>query len=456
MPHSMAEFVTVAPNRRIVWTVWGIGAAAYTVSILNRTSLSAVGVDAAARFHADAATLSLFAVMQLMVYGALQIPVGLLLDRFGSRGVMSIGMLLMSAGQAIMAYSPSLEIAVSARVLLGAGDACIFPAVLRLIAAWFSARKAPPLVQTTGLIGQFGQLLSAAPLAALLHATSWEIAFTTVAATGTLFGVLSLALIRNNPSGNEGASKKTSPQIRRSIIDSWRHPGTRLAFWCHFSTPFGGTAFALLWGFPFLTSGQGLTSDQAAIVFFVYVLFGIIAGPAIGSLSARHPLRRTWLVLLVVAVQATAWLFVILFPGRAPFGLLLLLAIALCTGGPGSMIAFDFTRAHNPSRRLGTATGLVNSAGFTSGVIAVFVIGLVMTLQDAGTPQTYTLDAFKLAFLAQFPLWAIGTIGILQERRRTREAMAASGITVRPIKDVLASRRAQHQSARKLQSMEEK
>ena len=68
-----------------LWLVWGVGVAAYVLSVTNRTSLSAVGVDAAVRFDADASTLSLFAVVQLAVYGAMQIPVGLLLDRFGAR-----------------------------------------------------------------------------------------------------------------------------------------------------------------------------------------------------------------------------------------------------------------------------------------------------------------------------------------------------------------------------------
>jgi ATP-binding cassette subfamily B protein len=62
--------------------VWGVGVAAYIVSVTNRSSLSAVGVDAAVRFDADASTLSMFAVVQLAVYGGMQIPVGLLLDRF--------------------------------------------------------------------------------------------------------------------------------------------------------------------------------------------------------------------------------------------------------------------------------------------------------------------------------------------------------------------------------------
>src|SRR5690606_10202962 len=122
------------------------------LAVANRTSLGAVGVDAAERFHADAATLSLFAVVQLAVYGGMQIPIGVFLDRFGARPIITIGMVLMAAGQLIMAISPSIGIAILARVLLGAGDATVFPAVVRLIATWFPAQRGPLMVQLTGVI----------------------------------------------------------------------------------------------------------------------------------------------------------------------------------------------------------------------------------------------------------------------------------------------------------------
>ena len=69
-----------APSWR-AWLIWGVAAAGYILAITNRTSLSAVGVDAAERFDADASTLSMFAVLQLGVYGFMQIPVGVWLDR---------------------------------------------------------------------------------------------------------------------------------------------------------------------------------------------------------------------------------------------------------------------------------------------------------------------------------------------------------------------------------------
>lgn len=417
------------------WAIWSVGVAAYVLAITNRTSLGAVGVEAADRFQADASTLALFAVVQLAVYGGMQIPVGVLLDRYGSRPIITAGMLLMAAGQLTMALSPSIGIAIVARVLLGAGDAAVFPAVLRLVATWFPAQRGPVMVQFTGIIGQAGQLIALVPVAALLHATTWSITFGSIAGLGLLFTILVWLIVRNNPAeSGPDVSVNTDTGVVRvvtSAIDTgvgiraaWAHPGTRLAFWSHFTTPFAGTVFVLLWGMPFLTAGEGLTTAHAAGIISIYVVAGMILGPIIGDLSRRLPNHRSLaLVLPAVGVQMAAWIAVIALPGPAPDWLLWILAIALATGGPASMIAFDHARTHNPVHRLSTATGVTNAGGFIAALIAVFVIGLLLDAQGAGTPDTYTLDAFRVAFLTLIPLWVLGVVFILIERKRTRIRM---------------------------------
>lgn len=420
-----------APTWRL-WLVWGVGVAAYVLSVTNRTSLAAVGVDTAVRFDADASTLSMFAVIQLAVYGGMQIPVGLLLDRFGARPVITAGMLLMAIGQLLLAFAPDVGWAIFARMLLGAGDAAVFPSVLRVIAVWFPERQAPFMVQLTGLVGQSGQIIAVLPLAALLHATSWSVAFGSLAGLGVLFTVLTFAVIRNRPPGRVADVSvdtvtgtihvvRSSADLRQGFRESWVHPGTRLAFWSHFTTPFSGTAFVLLWGFPFLTIGQGLTTGMASLLFTVYVVFGVLVGPVIGALSSRHPMRRSRLLVLpLIGIQVVAWLVVIAWPGTAPLWLLFALAFAMSAGGPASMIGFDHARTFNPRHRLSTATGITNVGGFLAALLAILLIGIAMDAQGAGTPDRYTLDAFRLAFLTQVPLWLLGSLFIVIERRRTR------------------------------------
>ncbi|GAA2015234.1 MFS transporter [Microbacterium ulmi] len=423
--------LTSAPSWR-AWLIWGVSVAAYVLAVTNRTSLSAVGVDAAERFMADASTLSMFAVLQLGVYGAMQIPVGLLLDRHGARPIITIGMVLMAVGQLVMALSPNVGVAIAARMLLGAGDAAVFPSVLRLIATWFPAQRAPVMVQLTGLVGQSGQILAIVPLAALLHATSWSIAFGSVAGLGILFAILVALLVRNHPPDRDadvsvdtdtGTIRVVTSAVdtRVGIRAAWAHPGTRLAFWSHFTTPFAGTAFVMLWGMPFLTAGEGRTRAEASSIMLLFVVGGMVLGPVMGALSGRVPhLRSRALVLPTIAVQVIVWLVVIAWPEPAPLWLLLALALALATGGPASMIAFDHARTHNPSHRLSTATGITNSGGFLAGLLAIFLIGVALDLQGAGTPSTYSLEAFRLAFLTQVPFWVLGWIFIVIERRKTR------------------------------------
>ena len=374
----------------------------------------------------------MFAVVQLAMYGGMQIPVGVLLDRYGARPIMTIGMILMALGQLTMAFSPSVGVAILARVLLGAGDAAIFPGVLRLVAVWFPAQRSPMMVQFTGIVGQTGQLLALAPLAALLHATNWTIAFGSVAGLGILFAILVFLLVRNHPpERNADVSVNTDTGAIRVVTSSidtgvgiraaWAHPGTRLAFWSHFTSPFAGSAFVLLWGMPFLTSGQGRTTAEAAGILSLYVVIGMALGPVMGELSRRIPnWRSRALVLPAIATPAIAWIAVSLYPGQVPAWRLGELVFVLATGAPASMIAFDHARAHNPAQRLSTATGVTNAGGFLAALTAIFMIGFVLDLQGAGTPATYTLDAFRVAFLTQIPLWVIGASFIVIARKKTR------------------------------------
>ena len=100
--------------------------------MIHRTSLGVAGIDAAERFGIGASALSTFSIMQVLLYAGMQIPVGLLVDRFGSKKVLSWGVLLLTAGQLGFALSHAFVPALIARAVLGCGDAMTFVSVLRL------------------------------------------------------------------------------------------------------------------------------------------------------------------------------------------------------------------------------------------------------------------------------------------------------------------------------------
>ena len=169
-------------------------------------------------------------------------------------------------------------------------------------------------------------------------------------------------------------------QVRHDLVSAWRHPGTRLGLWTHFTTPFSGTVFVMLWGYPFLVSGEGLTIATTGTLFTVLVVVGMVAAPFIGEAVARHPLRRSWLVLGIVGSAIVVWTAVLAWPGPAPLWLLLALVVVLALGGPASMIGFDYARTFNPPHRYGTASGIVNVGGFVSALVTILLIGIVLDL----------------------------------------------------------------------------
>ena len=423
------------------WAVWAVALSAYVVAVLHRTSLGVAGLDAQSRFGIGAGALASFAVLQLLVYAGLQVPVGMLLDRFGSVRMIVGGALVMASGQALMAFADGVTGAVVARILVGAGDAMTFISVLRLVPQWFPSRRVPVVTQLTGLVGQVGQVLSAVPLAALLAGKGWTTAFAGTAAAGVFIAIVALAALRDTPRQRISTGPAISLRLLGTDLrEAWRHPGTRLGLWSHFTTQFAGTVFALMWGYPFLIAGEGLPRATASELLTVFVLTGMAAGPIIGMLVQRHPLRRSWLVLGVIGTNAVGWGLVIAWPGRAPLPILVLLVLALGLGGPGSMIGFDMARTFNPPNRLGTATGIVNIGGFAASLLTIMLVGLILDARTGGR-ASYDINDFKVAMSVQYLVGAIGVAGILRTRRLARRNLAEQGIVVRPIRTVLAERR---------------
>ncbi len=423
------------------WVMWGIGVFAYLVAVTQRTSFGVAGLEATDRFHASAAAISAFSVLQLLVYAGLQIPVGVLVDRLGPRNMIAMGAFLMFLGQAQLAAADSVAAGVVGRVLVGAGDAATFVSVLRLIPAWFPARTVPLMTQFTGMVGQLGQLVSVIPFALLLHSTAWTPAFLSLTALSALACVLVVALLRDTPQGRaRSQSSGGLRQIGHALAESWREPGTRLGLWSHFTTPFAGTVFAMAWGYPFLISAEGLDRGTASAVMSLFVLVAMVSGPFFGRFVSLYPVRRSSMVLLVSLVTGAGWLAVLLWPGRAPLWLLITLVVVMGIGGPASMIGFDFARTSNPVERIGTATGIVNVGGFVAALLSMYVIGLVLDLLNASgfsRGELYGLEPFRIAMSTQLLFLLVGMIAVAVVRRRARQA---AGITPRPLARVLWER----------------
>ena len=198
-------------------------------------------------------------------------------------------------------------------------------------------------------------------------------------------GVVGLAVVsfvgltlRDAPADADDPSGPPSlVEMRELVTGAWGEPGTQLGLWTHLMTGRPGTMFAILWGFPFLTTGEGLLI-YGRVLLSAMVGVAIVLAPVLGQLAARWPIRRSILVLAIVAGTILVWTVVLLWPGRAPLWLLTLLVVTLASNAPGALVGFDYARTFNPAGRIGSASGIVNVGNFVGTLVTIFGVGLVV------------------------------------------------------------------------------
>lgn len=435
-------------NSRRAWLIFGIATFAYLTATLHRSTLGIAATTAADRFDAGASALSTLGMLQLAVYAAMQIPVGLLADRFGPRALIAIGAIVMTLGQALVTFAPELWVAVIGRMFVGIGDAATFICIMRLLPNWFRGRLLPQLSQLVGIVGLIGQLLSAIPFAWILTQHGWEWAFGSVSMLGVVAFVLCVLFLADAPAGHTlpptntielPGTGATWKRFKRTLL----RPGTQLGFWSHFSTQFAGTVFLLMWGQPVLTAGLGFTLEQTSLIFTGIIIAGGICGPVLGMLASRFPMRRSSVILAIAWHIVVLWAVVLAVP-EPPFWLLAWLFVAMAIGMPGSMISFDFARTFNPVRSLGAANGIVNMGGFIASFTTVGAIGLLLDITSRiRGPEVglYDWDSFRIALSFQFLPLLLGITMIIITRRRTRATLREEeGVTVAPLWTALARR----------------
>lgn len=374
--------------------VWLAGSVVYAVAVAQRSTIGVAGPAATERYGVSLAVLSVLPITQLVLYAALQIPAGQLLDRLGARATLTAGAVLIATGQFVLATTDHLWIACCSRLLVSAGDSVAFVSALRLVLLRLPGRRATLFAQLTGVLGQVGAIAAAAPFASLLRWSSWTTAFVLAGCVSIVAAVVAAAVIR------EPRDLRAGDRVDARLTTLWEDPGTRLGFWVHFTMTFPTTGFLLYWGLPYLL-GSGLSVSTAGYVLSAVSVAGMAVGLGVGIAVARWPNRGFCLCSTFVVVIGASWAAALVWPSPPPW---LPVAVALTTGAsaPFGVVAFKYLRPGYSVTTSSFATGLVNSGGFLSSLVAIAAVaGLGSLISMAGGTRSSGL-------VAQFVLWVVG------------------------------------------------
>jgi predicted MFS family arabinose efflux permease len=413
---------------------WAVAVAVYLVAVFHRTSLGVAGLQAATRFGITPSQLSVFVMLQLGVYAAMQIPTGLLVDRYGPRRLLVAAAGTMALAQGLFALAHSYPIALLARGLLGLGDALTFVSVLRVAAGQFAPRRYPVVVAVTGTLGSVGNLAATVPLTVLLRDAGWTPAFLIAALASVVSGTVVYLMLPRSPLPPRGDGA-TAAQLRAGlravngrVRTAWSLPGTRAGFWLHFTAMSMALMFGVLWGVPFLVQAEGYSRDEASSLLLLSVLVTIVIGPLIGYLTGRYRATRVPVAIAASLATVLGWYLVLaLFDGPVPRWLLVLLVLVTAAGIPISSIGFALARDYNGPAIVGTASGVVNVAGFVAAILCCLAVG--WSLQIAGAADR---DSYRVAFAAAVTVQAVGLLQMVRWWLRARHAVLRAAAQGRP------------------------
>lgn len=380
---------------RLALLGWATGALFFFYAWILRVAPSVMIEELMRDFAVGATAIGNLSAFYFYGYAGMQIPVGLLMDRFGPRRLMTVAAAGCAAGCVLFALAPALWALSLGRFLIGATAAFSLVGAMTVAGQWFPPRRFALLSGLAMMLGMAGGVFGQAPLRLLVDRLDWQQASLALAAGGVVLALAAAATVRDRVRASVGLR-----QVMAGMVQVARNRQTWLIAIAGMGTTGPLLGFAGLWGVPFLTLTQGVDRTAAAgITSMVFIGWGVGA-PVVGWFSDRIGRRKlpfvTGLTLSATAMAALAWA-----PGL-PLWAVSVLCFLCGFGGAGQILGFAAVRELNPPAAAGAAIGVVNALVTGAGALYQPLLGWLLDLAwtggMAGGARVYTVTAYSTAF----------------------------------------------------------
>ncbi len=393
------------PPLRLAFAMWGLGAAFYLIGFYQRVAPAVITRELMSEFTLGAAALGNLAAFYYYSYVAMQIPAGLLADRWGPRRVLTAGAAIAAAGTLLFALAPGYAVAGLGRLLIGGSVGVAFVSMLKLAGHWFAPTRFAMLSGLALACGVLGAVSAGVPLRFTVDVFGWHKVFGVAAVITALLAVAIWLAVRDDPTERGYASYAPAlPAHHAPIMESIRRALATRNVWLVFlisgavsgpTLTFGG-----LWGVPFLSTHYGISTSQASMITSLLLVCWAVAGPFVGALSDR--LRRRKPLYALGAVLATVgWCCALLLPGLPLPLLVALLGFTGCASA-SVMVGFAIAKESAPAALAGTAGGIANMGNMLGGMIMQPAVGWILDRRWNGAfangVRVYDFDAYRAGF----------------------------------------------------------
>jgi sugar phosphate permease len=357
----------------LAWSIWALGACLYLIAFFQRVAPAVFTDQLMSEFDLSGAELGNLSAFYFYAYVAMQIPTGILADRYGPRRILAGGAAIAAMGSFVFAVAPSFAWAAGGRLLIGASVAVGFVSMMKLASHWFAPRQFALATGMALLMGVIGGVLAGVPLRLLVEAFGWRAIMAAVAAVSAALCLAIWLLVRDDPSergflgyAESGARHHEPTPVLRGLAEvlSYRN------IWLLTLVPIGFSGcvltFAGLWGVPWLRQIYGLDATHAVAITSTLLVAWALGGPLLGNGSQRLG-RRKPLYLASSSIALAGWAVVIYL--APPLWLLVPLLAVIGFASGSLIIGFAWAKESVPLRLMGTAGGVCNMGPLIGGMV---------------------------------------------------------------------------------------
>lgn len=392
----------IPPTALRIFILVGVLCVTYMISQFSRHSTGVIAPDLARELNLAPQDLGVLSGAFFIAFAASQIPVGLMLDRYGARISMTVLMVFAIAGSLLFASAQSLSALSLARVLMGIGCSCMLMGPLMIYTRWFSRARFATLSGIHIAAGNVGAVMATAPLAFIAQWAGWRSAFSGLAVITVCMGILVWLIARDAPPGAREAAPPLHDRARESLWQSLmglgdvlRNPSLPYLLFLQFVALGSMASIMGLWASPYLHDVYGLDGPERGSVLMVMSLSAATGLLFWGPMDMHLDSRK---VPVLIGTSATAVMVGALAIVGAPDLMtvtLLLALIGFCNGSTAVVIAHG--RAIFPDHLIGRGISLLNMGGMAGAGAFQYAAGLIVgQFASPGTPAP--VEAYRLLF----------------------------------------------------------
>ena len=401
------------------WLVWGLTAAFYFYEYFLQVSPGVMVPDLMRSFKVDATHLGNLAAFYFYTYAPMQILVGLLLDRYGPRRLITFATGVCALGSLLFGTAHVLGIAEIGRSLIGLGSAFAAVGCLKIAANWFPMERFALLTGLMVMVGMTGAAFGEIPLAVLVDNIGWRASMMILTGVGAMLTIAIWQVVRDRPPEIKETERHelhttTIREMLNGLLQIIRSKQSWLV------ATYGGLMFAptstfgSLWGVPFLMEAAHISRPRAAgLVTFVFIGW-MVGSPVGGWVSDRIRLRRPPMIAGSLGALLSI-LGVIYIPDLSP-NILAVLLFSFGFFSGGFLPAFSIVKEINPPRNSATALGFINFLNMIGGLVALPVVGYFLDMRWSGKivdgVHMYSIANYHFALVC-LPIMIALSLGIL-------------------------------------------